>query len=131
MKSEEPKALNEISGMIIGAAMRVHSALGPGLFENVYEACLEHDLKRQGHSVRRQVTYPVVYDDLRIKRGFRVDLLVEDLVIVEVKAVAAVLPVHEAQLTSYLHLADRRLGLLINFHAPHLRDGIRRIVNKF
>jgi GxxExxY protein len=130
MEGDTALELNDVTRDIIGAAMRVHSALGPGLFESVYERCLTHELKELGRHVQNQLTYPVIYDGIRIGRAFRIDLLVECRVIVEVKAVTAILPVHEGQLTSYLRLADCRVGLLINFHARHLRDGIKRIVNK-
>jgi len=122
--------LNEISGTVVNAAMKVHSVLGPGLLENAYEACLLHDLKKHGVDVRSQVALPVHYDGEVIDIGYRLDLLVENKVIVELKAVEKVLPIHEAQLLSYLRLSDKRLGLLINFNVLHLKDGIRRMVNK-
>jgi GxxExxY protein len=123
------KTLNEITGAIIAAAMRVHSALGPGLFENIYEVCLVHELHKAGLKVQHQVSLPVVYDNLKLEAAYRLDLLVEDLVIVELKTVEALLPVHKAQLLSYLMLTGKRLGLLINFKVVHLRDGIKRVVN--
>ena len=122
--------LNEISGQIVDAAMRVHSALGPGLLENAYEACLEHELRKRRLRVERQVALPVVYDGVTIDLGYRLDLLVEDAVIVELKAVEKTAPIHEAQLLSYLKLSDRKLGLLINFNALYLKDGIKRMVNR-
>ncbi len=122
--------LNQISGQIVDAAMKVHTALGPGLLESAYEVCLAHELRKRGLKVLTQVTLPVVYDGVKIDAGYRLDLLVEDAVIVELKAVANVLPIHEAQLLSYLKLSGCKLGLLINFHVLHLKDGIKRIVHR-
>ncbi len=122
--------LNEISGTVVNAAMKVHSVLGPGLLENAYEACLLHELKKRGVSVRSQVVLPVQYDGEVIDIGYRLDLLVEGEVIVELKAVEKVLPIHEAQLLSYLRLSNKKIGLLINFNVLHLKDGIKRMVNK-
>lgn len=122
--------INETSAVIIGAAMRVHSRLGPGLLESAYEACLAHELRKRGCQVAVQVDIPIIYDDVPIDVGYRADLVVNEVVIVELKALAKALPVHEAQLYSYLKLSDRRLGLLINFHVLHLRDGIKRVVNE-
>lgn len=119
----------ELSRPVIDAAMRVHSVLGPGLLEATYVACLEHELRRRGISVRSQVPIPVRYDGMQLDIGYRVDLLVEDEIIVEVKSVANLVPIHEAQLLTYLRLSQRRIGLLINFHTAHLRDGIKRMVN--
>ena len=119
---------DDISGEIIGAAMKVHSALGPGLLESAYEACLVHELKKRDVKVMSQVTLPVNYDGVTIELGYRLDLLVENKVIVELKAVDKVSPVHQAQLLSYMKLSGKRLGLLINFNVMHLRDGIKRVV---
>ena len=121
--------LNEISGAVVDAGMKVHSALGPGLLESAYEACLIHELKKRGLAVPSQVALPVVYDGVRIDVGYRIDLIVEGLVVVELKAVDAVLPIHQAQLLSYLKLSGRKLGLLMNFNVLHLKDGIKRVVN--
>jgi GxxExxY protein len=121
--------LNEISGQIVDAAMKVHSQLGPGLLESAYEACLFFELNKRGLQVRRQVELPIVDDQVQIEVGYRIDLLVEDAVIVELKVIEHLLPVHEAQLLSYLKLSDKRLGLLINFHVTLLKNGIKRIVN--
>ena len=120
---------NEITEKIIGAAMKVHSALGPGLLESAYQACLFHELNKQGVSVESEVILPVVYDGEEIDAGYRLDLLVEDRVIVELKAVDRILPIHEAQLITYLKLSGCKVGLLINFNVNHLRDGITRRVN--
>ena len=122
--------LNEISGTVVNAAMKVHSALGPGLLESAYEACLLHELKKRAVNVRSQVTQPVHYDGKIIDVGYRLDLLVEDEVVVELKAVEKLLPIHEAQLLSYLKLSNKKLGLLINFNVLHLKGGIKRMVNK-
>jgi GxxExxY protein len=109
--------------------MRVHTALGPGLLEGAYEACLAQELRWRGIAVRTQVTLPVTYRGVAIDNGYRIDLLVDDMVVLELKSVATLLPVHEAQLLSYLKLGGHRAGLLINFHVPRLKDGIRRMVN--
>jgi GxxExxY protein len=119
----------EIGHRIIGAAIKVHSIVGPGLLESAYETCLLYELERQDISVRRQVLIPIRYEDLTIDNGYRVDLLVGDQVVVELKAVEAILPVHRGQLLSYLKLGNFRLGYLLNFNVAHLRDGIVRMVN--
>lgn len=121
--------LNEISGQVIDAAMKVHSALGPGLLESAYEGCLKHELTQRGLHVEQQVVLPVVYDGVTIDLGYRLDLLVADQVIVELKAVEKVRPLHEAQLLSYLKLSGKKVGVLINFNVVHLRAGIKRMVN--
>jgi GxxExxY protein len=121
--------LNVITGTIVDAAFRVHRALGPGLMETAYRACLVHELRKRGLTVETEVRLPIAYDGIRLDVGYRIDLLVEDTVIVELKAVTRVLPIHEAQLLSYLRLCDRRVGLLINFHVVRFRDGVRRMVN--
>ena len=122
--------INEVSGAIIDAAMKAHSALGPELLESAYQACLKHELRKRGLKVLSELGLPVVYDDLKMDVGYRLDLLVEDLVIVEAKAVDALAPIHEAQLLCYLKLSEKKVGLLINFNVLHLRDGIRRMVNR-
>lgn len=121
--------VNEITRAVIGCAMKVHSALGPGLLENAYQACLLHELQKQGLRVESQVTLPVLYDGIKIDLGYRLDLVVEDAVVVELKCVVEFDTVHEAQLLSYLKLSGKHVGLLINFHAMHLRDGIKRLVS--
>lgn len=123
--------LNEISGKILEAAFKVHSALGPGLLESAYEACLIHELRKMNLTVDSQCSLPVIYDGIQIDVGYRLDLLVEHEVIVELKAVEKLLPIHEAQLLSYLKLSERKIGLLLNFNVLHLKDGIKRSVNKF
>ena len=121
--------VNQVSGLIVTAAMRVHSALGPGLLESAYEARLVHELRKQGLKVQQEVLLPVVYDGVTIDLGYRMDLLVEDSVVVELKCVEVINPIHQAQLLSYLKLSGKHVGLLINFHVAHLRDGIKRLVN--
>ena len=123
------KSLNEVTGIIVDAAMQVHTRLGPGLLESAYEACLAYELTKRGFKCLTQVGLPLVYDEVKLDAGYRIDLLVEDTVIVELKAVEKVLPIHEAQLISYLKLSGKKVGLLINFHVKHLKDGIMRRVN--
>lgn len=122
--------VNEVTEQIIGAAIQVHRALGPGLLESAYEACLVHELADRGLSVERRKALPVTYGGAHIECGYRIDLLVEREVIVELKAVAHLQPVHEAQLLSYLKLSGRHVGLLINFNVQQLKNGIRRLVNE-
>ena len=120
---------NEISHAIITAAMRVHTALGPGLLESTYTVCLQHELRKAGLRAETQVPPPVVYDGVKLDLGYRIDMLVESVVIIELKSVEAFSPVHQAQLISYLKLSGKSLGLLINFNVVHLKDGIQRFVN--
>ena len=122
---------NEIGDGVISAAMRVHSVMGPGLLESAYEACLRYELEKRELRVRTQVLLPVRYDDLVLDAGYRIDLLVEELVVVELKAVQGILPVHKGQLLSYLRLGRFKLGYLLNFHVARMRDGIVRMVNGF
>jgi GxxExxY protein len=128
-KSAENMELNEISEKIIGAAIQVHTTLGPGLLESTYEACLKYELQKRGLKVLSQVGLPVIYDGMKIDLGYRLDLLVEDAVIVELKAVTTITPLHEAQLLSYLKLSGKPLGLLINFNVTLLKDGVKRRIN--
>jgi GxxExxY protein len=121
--------LNEISGRIIAAALKIHTAIGPGVLESVYQTCLLHELKKARLAVRAQAALPVIYDGLHLESGYRIDLLVEDTVIVELKCVEALLPIHKAQLLTYLRLANKPLGLLLNFNVVHLREGIKRVLN--
>lgn len=121
--------INDVSGSVVDAALKVHTALGPGLLESAYEACLAHELKKRGHKVLAQVGLPLVYDGVSLDVGYRIDVLVDDCVIVELKAVDKILPIHEAQLLSYLKLSGKKVGLLINFHVTHLTQGIKRMVN--
>ena len=121
--------IDQITGMIIDSAMKVHTALRPGMLESVYEKCLAHELNKRGLSVKTQVWLPVVYDGIQMEGAYRIDLLVEDVVIVELKVVEQVLAIHKAQLLSYLKLSGKAVGLLINFNVVHLRHGIKRMIN--
>lgn len=121
---------NEIGDIVLGGAMKVHSALGPGLLESAYEICLAHEITKQGLSIKQQVLLPVQYNGLKLDAGYRLDLLVHNKVIVELKAVEKLLPIHMAQLLSYLKLSGCSLGYLLNFNVVHMKDGIKRIVNK-
>lgn len=123
--------INEITGLIVDAAMKVHTTLGPGLLESVYESCLKHELVKRGLQVESQIWMPVIYDGVEIEGGYRVDLFVENEVIVELKVVEQLLELHKAQLLSYLRLSNKQVGLLINFNVAHLRHGIRRLVNHY
>jgi len=123
-------AEEEIGHTIIGAAIKVHSAVGPGLLESAYETCLLYELEKQKLTVKRQALIPIRYEDLTVDNGYRIDLLVGERVVVELKAVETILPVHRAQLLSYLRLGGFKLGYLLNFHVAHMRDGIVRIVNR-
>ena len=120
---------NEIAREVVDAAYHIHRRLGPGLLESVYEAILAYELQKRGLSVQRQVPMSVNYDGLRFDLGFRADLLVQGLVIVELKSVQEEHPVHRKQVITYIRLADIRLGLLVNFGAPRIKDGITRLVN--
>jgi len=120
---------NEIGTAIIGAAIKVHSVFGPGLLESAYEACLVYELEKLRLQVRKQVLVPIRYEDLSIDNGYRIDLLVEDRVVVELKSVETVLPVHRGQLLSYLRLGGYKLGYLLNFNVTQIRDGVIRLVN--
>jgi GxxExxY protein len=120
---------NEIAKLVVDAAYHVHTKLGPGLLESVYEVALAHEIEKRGLAIKRQVSIPIQYDELVFDEGFRADIIVEDSVILELKSVEAVAPVHKKQLLTYLRLADKRLGLLLNFGAPLIKKGIFRIVN--
>jgi GxxExxY protein len=121
--------LNNLSGTTVDAAIQVHSALGPGLLESAYETCLAHELQERGLRVRTQVALPVVYKTIQMDLAYRIDLLVEESIVVELKTVSKLLPIHEAQLLTYLKLSGHRIGLLLNFHVPLMREGIKRMVN--
>ena len=120
--------LNSLSYEIIGAAYQVHSELGPGLLESTYEVCLEYELIKRGFKVERQKALPVIYDDKKLDAGYRIDLLVEDSIIVELKSVAAIGPIHKAQIMTYLKLSELSLGLLLNFNVTDMKKGINRFV---
>lgn len=123
--------LNGLSEAILGAAISVHRELGPGLLESVYETCLAHELTERRVPFHRQIPMPVRYGGVRIDGGYRIDFLVAEHIVIEVKAVQTVLPIHRAQLLTYLRLSDCPLGLLLNFNVPVLKDGITRLVNRF
>lgn len=120
---------NELSSKIIGACIEVHKQLGPGLLESTYEVCLAHELKAMCLEVKQQVPLPVVYKEIKLNAGYRIDMIVENKVIIEIKSVDNLAPIHTAQLLTYLKLRDIKLGLLINFNSVKLVDGLKRIVN--
>ena len=121
---------NEVASQIVDAAYRVHVALGPGLLESVYLAVLAYELRKRGLAVETERDLPVIYENVRIAVGFRIDMIVEEKVIVELKSVEKLTSVHQKQLLTYLRLADKRLGLLINFGEARIKDGIQRVVNQ-
>ena len=123
--------INDITERIIRAAMTVRSAVGPGLLEKAYDACFYYELSKDGLQFEHQVKVPVTYREIRLDAGFRVDYFVENCVLVELNAVEKLLPIHTAQLLSYLKLTGRKVGLLINFNVIHLHDGLRRVVNGY
>lgn len=123
--------INEITGQIIDAAVKVHSALGPGLLESAYEACMIYELRKRGLLVESQVGLPVEYDGIRLNVGYRVDLLVQKVVIVELKSVEKIIAIHAAQILSYLKLSRLEVGLVINFNVCWLKDGLQRFVNHY
>ena len=125
MSTENP----EVSAQVVDVAMKVHSALGPGLLESAYQACMAVALRKRGLRVDEQLAMPIHFEGNRIDVGYRLDMLVERELVVELKAVVRVLPIHQAQLLSYLRLGNYRVGLLLNFHVPRMREGIMRIVN--
>jgi GxxExxY protein len=120
---------NQASEIVIGAAMRVHSALGAGVLESAYDACLLYELTKTGLHIEHQVTLPIVYENVQLATAYRVDFIVEHCLILELKCVERVLPVHRAQLLSYLRLTGHKLGLLLNFNVPHMRQGVHRVIN--
>jgi GxxExxY protein len=122
-----PAHTNAVARQIVDAAFCVHKALGPGLLESVYQVCLAHELQKRGLAVRQQVVLPVRYDGLELDAGLRLDLLVAECVVVELKSVERLLPIHKAQALTYLKLTGHRLALLINFNVPVIKDGIERI----
>jgi len=120
--------IEQLAKEIVDAAFKVHSQLGPGLLESAYESCLIFELQKRGLAVESQVSQPVIYESLKIDAGYRLDLLVENQIIIELKAVEQLLPIHKAQLLTYLKLSQKTLGFLINFNSPLIKDGIKRIV---
>ncbi len=123
-----PAPANAIARKVVDAAYHVHTTLGPGFLETVYEVCLAYELNKRGVQTQRQVFVPVVYDGVQLDAGFRIDVLVADTVLIELKAVEALLPVHTAQVLTYLKLTGHRLGFLMNFNVPRIKDGIQRLV---
>ena len=126
-RDEIPQQVNRASRVVVDAAFAVHSQLGPGLLESVYETCLAHELQKRGLAVERQVVVPVIYDGIRLDAGLWLDLLVDGSLVIEVKSVDTLLPVHKAQLLTYLKLSGHRLGLLVDFNVPLIKDGIHRV----
>jgi GxxExxY protein len=120
---------DELSNIVIGLAIKVHTALGPGLLESVYRECLYYEINKCGFRVEKEKSLPVIYEDVNLDCGFRIDLLVEDKLLIELKSVVALNDVHLAQTLTYLKLGDYRLGLLINFNVYRLKDGLKRVVN--
>ncbi|MBZ5521221.1 MAG: GxxExxY protein [Acidobacteriia bacterium] len=118
-----------LTGQIIGLAMRVHSAIGPGVLESVYRTCLRYEIEKAGFEVQSELSLPVRYEGMTLQSGYRVDLMIEKRVIVELKCVETILPIHKAQLMTYLRLANLPLGLLLNFNVVYLREGISRVLN--
>jgi GxxExxY protein len=131
MQERDKDQLDLITRRIIGAAIEVHKGLGPGLLESAYEICLAFELRQLGFKVEQQLPLPVVYKDVKLDCSYRLDLVVEDSVILEIKAVQELAPIHDAQLLSYLRLSGKSVGLIINFHVRVLKDGLKRVVNEF
>lgn len=133
MKIKDPQSekLNKLTGIIIESAMIVHSTFGAGLLESVYKECLKHELEKRKLNVQSELYLPVIYDAKLFDIGYRIDLLVDSSVIVEVKALSQIAAIHRAQLLTYLKLSGKKVGLLLNFNAVHLKDGIVRLVNGF
>ena len=128
---DSQSSLNQTSSLVVQCAVKIHKCLGPGLLESVYRKCLIYELRKADQKVASEQPVLIQYDGLQLDGGYRLDLLVNDTVIVETKAVERILPVHCAQLLSYMRLTDKRLGLLINFNVPTLVSGVKRVVNKF
>lgn len=131
MENQSREILNGISAKILDCAFAVHREIGPGMFESIYQECLTHEFKERGLKFETSVTVPVTYKTVKLKKRFVIDLLVEEHIIVELKSVEDLMPVHHTQLLSYLKLTGKKLGLLINFNEKFLKDGIVRIVNNF
>jgi GxxExxY protein len=127
----EAERLDSITEKVIGSAIAVHRAIGPGLLESAYEECLCYELSQLGLGFERQVPLPIAYKEVKLDCGYRMDIVVEGDIVIEVKAVERLIPIHEAQLLSYLKLGNRKVGLLMNFHASVLKNGLKRIVNRF
>jgi GxxExxY protein len=123
--------IDKVAAEIVDAALKIHKELGPGLLESAYETCMEHELLKRGYQVERQKSQPVYYDGIIIDVGYSIDLLVNDMIIIELKAVTELTAIHHAQLLTYLKLSRKSLGFLINFNVPLLKNGIRRVANQF
>lgn len=123
--------LNKLSGVILDACITVHKEMGPGLLESIYSICLAYELKKRGLLIQTEVVVPLNYQGIELSKDFRIDILVEHEIVLELKAAETLLPVHQAQIISYLKLADKRLGFLINFNVPVIKDGFKRFVNNF
>ena len=121
--------IEAVASKIVATAMRVHTALGPGLLESAYQRCMEYDLKQEGSQVMCEVVLPIVYRDVSIDAGYRIDMIVNDCVIVEHKTVERIFPIHEAQLLTYLKMKNCKLGFILNWNVPRMKDGIKRMVN--
>ena len=119
----------KLSHEIIGCALKAHTKLGPGLLESAYQECLYYELKKTGLQVKKEVPRPIIYEDIKLDHGYRIDLLVENKIVVEIKAVESITDVHKAQVLTYLRLGEYKLGLLINFHVASLKTGIKRVIN--
>lgn len=128
---KESERLNKITEAIINGAINVHRTLGPGLLESAYEACMVYELAQAGLKVEQQKPLPIVYGKVKLECGYRLDLMIEKEVILEIKSIEKLMPIHQAQLLSYLKLSERKVGLLINFNVKVLKDGVKRIVNNF
>ncbi len=128
-KFNKASSVESVAKDFVDAALKVHKTLGPGLLESAYRVCLAHELRARGHRVEEEVPLPVVYDSVRLDAGYRLDLVVDECLIVELKAVEGLLPVHQAQLITYLKLSGFTVGFLVNFNAPRLKDGLHRFVN--
>jgi GxxExxY protein len=123
------KSIEEIATEVVDSCFKIHKELGPGLLESAYETCLDYELKKRGFTLERQVPQPVIYEEIAIDAGYRLDLLINGLVIIELKAIEQLAPIHTAQLLTYLKLSKKTLGLLINFNTPLIKQGIKRIAN--
>jgi GxxExxY protein len=130
-KERRELSINEITELVIGSAISVHTVLGPGLFESAYQECLYYELTTQGLKVEKEKPLPLIYKDVKMECGYRVDLLVENKVIIELKSVEALTDVHMAQVLTYLKLSNNKIGLLINFNSYRIKDGLKRLINKY
>jgi GxxExxY protein len=128
MRTPIPEEVERLASVVVDSGLQVHKALGPGLLESVYEHCLAYELTKRGHRPRRQVTQPIIYDGCEIDAALRIDLVVGDAIIVEIKSIETILPIHRSQVLTYLKLSGLRLGFLVNFNVPLFKDGIQRMI---